>query len=60
MPSGLGFLGQLTKVVFNNINGNFAEDETIASVVGRSVGHICMIIICALNIYNLKNCSINN
>ncbi len=51
MPSGLGFLGQLTKVVFNNINGNFAEDETIASVVGRSVGHICMIIICALLIF---------
>ncbi len=50
MPSGLGFLGQLTKVVFKNV-GTVPEDATIATVVGKSVGHLCMIIISALLIF---------
>ena len=52
IPSGMGLLGQLTKVVFSsNIEGNFAENETIASVVGASLGHVVMVIITAILIF---------
>ncbi len=50
MPSGLGLLGQLTKVVFNN-NSNFDEGTTIATVMGTSLGHICMVIISGILIF---------
>jgi len=51
LPDGLGFLGQLVKVVFRNINGNFTETDTIASVMGVRLGHLCMVAICAILIF---------
>lgn len=39
------FLAQLIKVIFNNTAVDMSSTDTIASVLGASMGHICMVII---------------
>ena len=46
LPEGTNtFLAQLIKVIFNNTAVDMTSTDTIASVLGASMGHICMVII---------------
>ncbi len=51
LPEDLGFWGRVVKVVFKSKDGNFAEGETIASVMGDSLGHLIMVVISAILIF---------
>lgn len=52
IPEGLnGLLKQLIKVVFSNASVDEASAETIATIMGNSLGHICMIIISGIVIF---------
>lgn len=46
-----GLLAQLVKVVFSNSNVDMTSTETIANVVGSSIGHICMVIISGILVF---------
>lgn len=46
-----GLLAQLVKVVFSNANVDMSSTTTIASVMGSSIGHICMVIISGLLVF---------
>ena len=49
IPSNLnGVLAQLIKVVFSNANVNMESTETIATIVGLSLGQIIMVIIAGI------------
>ncbi len=49
LPADLnGLLSQLIKVVFSNTSVDMTSTDTIASVVGSSLGHICMVIIAGI------------
>ncbi len=49
LPADLnGLLSQLIKVVFSNTSVDMTSTDTIASVVGLSLGHICMVIIAGI------------
>ncbi len=52
LPSNLNaLLSQLIKIVFSNTSVDMTSSETIATVVGSSLGHICMIIISAILVF---------
>ena len=46
-------LAQLIKVVFSNTSVDMSSTATIGSVVGSSLGHICMVIISGILIFIL-------
>lgn len=46
-----GLLAQLIKVVFSNTNVDMSSTNTIGSVVGSSLGHICMVIIAGVLVF---------
>ena len=49
LPADLNrLLSQLIKVVFSNTSVDMTSTDTIASVVGLSLGHICMVIIAGI------------
>ena len=52
LPSDLnGLLRQLIKVVFSNTSVDMTSTDSIASVVGSSLGHICMVIIAGILVF---------
>lgn len=52
LPSNLNaLLSQLIKIVFSNTSVDMTSSETIATIVGSSLGHICMIIISAILVF---------
>ncbi len=46
-----GLLAQLIKIVFSNTAVDMTSTDTIASVVGSSLGHICMVIISGILVF---------
>lgn len=44
-------LAQLIKVVFNNTDVNMASTDSIGSIVGASLGHVCMVIIAGILVF---------
>lgn len=46
-----GMLKQLIKVVFSNTQVDMSSSETIGSVVGSSLGHICMVVIAGILVF---------
>ncbi|MBR6778616.1 MAG: CvpA family protein [Clostridia bacterium] len=44
-------LAQLIKVVFSNASVDMSSSETVASIVGVNLGHICMVIIAGLLVF---------
>lgn len=52
IPSDInGLLQQLIKVVFSNTAVNEASSETIATIMGNSLGHIAMVIISGILVF---------
>lgn len=52
LPSDLnGLLRQLIKVVFSNTSVDMSSTDSIASLVGSSLGHICMVIIAGILVF---------
>ena len=52
LPADLnGLLAQLIKIVFSNTAVDMTSTDTIASVVGSSLGHICMVIISGILVF---------
>ena len=52
IPEGTnGLLKQLIKVVFSKSNVNNSSTETVASVMGSSLGQICMVIISGILVF---------
>lgn len=52
LPEGTNsLLAQLIKVVFNNTAVDMTSSDTIASVLGSSMGHICMVIIAGILVF---------
>ena len=48
---GNKLLTQLIKVIFSNTNVDMSSTETIGSLVGTSIGHICMIVIAGILVF---------
>ena len=46
-----GLLTQLIKIIFTNTNVDMSSTETIAAVVGASLGHICFVVITGILIF---------
>lgn len=46
-----GLLKELIKIVFNNSAVDFTSTETIGSVIGYNLGHICMVIISGILVF---------
>ena len=44
-------LAMLIKVVFNNTEVDMTSTDTIGSVIGSSLGHICMVIIAGILVF---------
>ena len=52
IPSDInGMLAQLVKVIFSNSNVDMSSNETIGSVVGSSLGNICMVVIAGIIVF---------
>ena len=48
-----GFIYQIIKLVFTHSSVDMTSDQTIASFVGASLGHICMVIIAGILVFAL-------
>jgi len=46
-----GFIYQIIKIVFTNSNVDMSSDQTVATYVGSSLGHISMLIISAILVF---------
>ena len=46
-----GLLTQLIKIIFTNTNVDMSSSETIASVLGESLGYICMVVISGILVF---------
>lgn len=52
IPSNVNsFVKQLIKVVFSNTKVDMSSTDTIGSIVGSSLGHICMIVIAGILVF---------
>ena len=45
------FLAQLIKVIFNNTAVDMSSTDTVAGVLGASMGHVCMVIIAGVLVF---------
>lgn len=51
MPKDNKFIAQIAEIIFSNSNVDMSSSATIGSVLGLSLGHICMIVISGVLVF---------